>query len=108
MLGQEPQAPDTARDLAAAYELPSLPLATAAATLRRLAGLGTVAAAYHAAKGNAYTYAGTLIVAARAEDPLDGETTSLLFVDPNVLHFDADGVVAAVAMRLPAPRIVIR
>src|SRR3954470_19912081 len=88
--------------------LPALPLGSAAEALRRLAGLSRVAAAHHAAKGCAYSYGGTLIVATRSDDGLDGETTTVLQMDPTVLERDAEAAIAAIGARLPASRLLLR
>jgi hypothetical protein len=84
-----------------------LPPEIAAETLTHLIRLSPGAAAYHAAAGNAYDYAGTLVVASR-----DGRGSSPVstvhFADPAVLELDARGLLVALGAELPAPRLSVR
>jgi hypothetical protein len=86
-----------------------VPLATAAATIRRVTGLSPAAAAYHAAAGNAYTYAGTLVIANRDVLTADGvPTTTVEFVEPAVVRHDVGGLLVALGATLPAGRLAVR
>jgi hypothetical protein len=89
--------------------LPPLPLATAAPTVVRIAGLSPAAAAFHAAAGTAYEYAGTLVIASRSP-AVDGVPTgtAVHFVEAAVVQHDAGGLLVALGSALPAERLTVR
>jgi hypothetical protein len=95
--------------------LPPIPLASTAPTVRRIAQLSAAASAYHAAAGNAYVYAGTLVLATRerdetaaGKDDTGQATTAVHFVEPAVVRYDTGGLLVALGSALPASRLTVR